>query len=58
MKLEFNPKINGESKNTVYLLDEPGSYLHYTAQEKLCQKLVDVSILFLENPVILYFQLA
>ena len=43
MKLEFNPKINGESKNTVYLLDEPGSYLHYTAQEKLCQKLVDVS---------------
>lgn len=43
MKLEFNPKIAGESKNTIYLLDEPGSYLHYTAQEKLCKKLVEIS---------------
>ncbi len=43
MKLEFNPKIIGDAKNTIYLLDEPGSYLHYTAQEKLCKKLVDIS---------------
>jgi predicted ATPase len=44
MKLEFNPKIiSGNEKHTVYLLDEPGSYLHYSAQEKLCKKLVDIS---------------
>lgn len=44
MKLEFNPKIIGASDaRTVYLLDEPGSYLHNAAQEKLCSKLVDIS---------------
>jgi predicted ATP-dependent endonuclease of OLD family len=43
MKLEFNPKVNGEKKNTIYLLDEPGSYLHFSAQEKLCNKLVEIS---------------
>jgi len=44
MKLEFNPKvISGNEKHTVYLLDEPGSYLHYSAQEKLCKKIVDIS---------------
>lgn len=51
MKLEFNPKIAGESKNTIYLLDEPGSYLHYTAQEKLCKKLVEISN---EHGIVIY----
>lgn len=43
MKLEFNPKFMDERKNTVYLLDEPGSYLHPFAQNKLCKKLLDLS---------------
>lgn len=43
MKLEFNSKIAGAKKDTIYLLDEPGSYLHYSAQEKLCKKLVEIS---------------
>lgn len=43
MKLEFNPKIVGNRKETIYLLDEPGSYLHSSAQEKLCLKLKNIS---------------
>ncbi len=43
MKLEFNPKISGNRKDTIYLLDEPGSYLHAAAQEKLCAKLKAIS---------------
>lgn len=43
MKLEFNPKIIGNVKDTIFLLDEPGSYLHSTAQEKLCKKIKDIS---------------
>ena len=43
MKLEYNPKIIGIKKDTIYLLDEPGSYLHSTAQEKLCRKLKQIS---------------
>lgn len=43
MKLEFNPKVIGNKKDTVYLLDEPGSYLHSSAQEKLCQKIKEIS---------------
>ena len=40
MKLEFNPKILIDSdQGSIYLLDEPGSYLHATAQIKLCEKL-------------------
>jgi predicted ATP-dependent endonuclease of OLD family len=36
MKLEFNPKVIGSSDvNAIYLLDEPGSYLHSSAQSKL-----------------------
>jgi len=38
MKLEFNPK-SIEGRQTIYLLDEPGSYLHAFAQRKLCEKL-------------------
>lgn len=44
MKLEFNPKvISQDDRNTIYLLDEPGSYLHASAQIKLCDKLVNLS---------------
>jgi AAA15 family ATPase/GTPase len=43
MKLEFNPKVLNETSATVYLLDEPGSYLHASAQAKLCRKLRQLS---------------
>jgi len=36
MKLHFNPsKRYSRDKDTIYLLDEPGSYLHSTAQKNL-----------------------
>ncbi len=44
MKLEFNPKVmDDDDTNTIYLLDEPGSYLHASAQSKLCRKLRGLS---------------
>lgn len=43
MKIRFNPKHNSSAKDTVFLLDEPGSYLHEVAQANLCKKLKDVS---------------
>lgn len=43
MKLEFNPKVLSDQSPTVYLLDEPGSYLHASAQAKLCRKLRQLS---------------
>ncbi len=44
MKLVFNPKVTGGSSDrTIYLLDEPGSYLHQSAQTELCSKLVEIS---------------
>jgi predicted ATP-dependent endonuclease of OLD family len=44
MKLEFNPKARYESRyNCIYLLDEPGSYLHASAQSNLCKKLSELS---------------
>lgn len=42
MKIQFNPKQD-VNDNTVFLLDEPGSYLHETAQNELCKKLVEIS---------------
>jgi hypothetical protein len=51
MKLEFNPKVNtSTAQGTIYLLDEPGSYLHATAQAKLCAKLRALS----EGNTVLY----
>jgi hypothetical protein len=45
MKLEFNPKvIQFHSTEAIYLLDEPGSYLHASAQSKLCKKLRQLSM--------------
>jgi energy-coupling factor transporter ATP-binding protein EcfA2 len=43
MKLEFNPKVHDDEKGAIYLLDEPGSYLHALAQIKLCNKLRSLS---------------
>lgn len=45
MKLEFNPKIVDaeQDRMAIYLLDEPGSYLHASAQSKLCAKLRTIS---------------
>lgn len=44
MKLEFNPKvIDNTDTNAIYLLDEPGSYLHAHAQVKLCKKLKSIA---------------
>ena len=42
MKLQFNPKVLGR-EHTIYLLDEPGSYLHSSAQERLCTKIKEIS---------------
>lgn len=43
MKLEFNPKLALDLDHSIYLLDEPGSYLHAYAQRKLCTKLRQIS---------------
>jgi len=32
MKIKYNPKASGTSDDIIYLLDEPGSYLHTVAQ--------------------------
>ncbi len=51
MKLEFNPKVRSmDDKDTIYLLDEPGSYLYSSAQAKLCEKLALLS----QNNVVIY----
>lgn len=42
MKLKFNPKYKLHPKNAIYLLDEPGSYLHASAQTELLKKLCDM----------------
>lgn len=43
MKTQFNPKIAGKVEDTIFLLDEPGSYLHSSAQDKLSAKLKEIS---------------
>jgi hypothetical protein len=43
MKLEFNPKVTDDQQHSIYLLDEPGSYLHAHAQRKLCEKLRQIA---------------
>lgn len=43
-KLEFNDKVvDSINQSAIYLLDEPGSYLHSSAQSKLCEKLRSLS---------------
>jgi predicted ATP-dependent endonuclease of OLD family len=44
MKLEFNPnKRYRNDEETIYLLDEPGSYLHAAAQTRLCERIKSIS---------------
>lgn len=43
VKLKFNPKYNDDAANSIYLLDEPGSYLHSSAQQELLKNLCKVS---------------
>lgn len=54
MKVRFNAKANiksGLEKDTIFLLDEPGSYLHLNAQDKLCSNLKKISS---EDGVVIY----
>jgi predicted ATP-dependent endonuclease of OLD family len=50
VKLKFNPKYKEHPNDAIYLLDEPGSYLHSSAQEELLKKLVEIS----QNNTILF----
>ena len=43
MKVMFNPKQSAVGEDTIFLLDEPGSYLHETVQTKLCKRLSEIS---------------
>lgn len=43
MKLKFNPKYRKDQSGAIYLLDEPGSYLHSSAQEELLLALREIS---------------
>ncbi|MCM3758720.1 ATP-binding protein [Sporosarcina aquimarina] len=44
IKLKFNAKYKNNPANAIYLLDEPGSYLHSSAQEELLSELKEISI--------------
>lgn len=50
MKLKFNPKYETHPDNAIYLLDEPGSYLHSSAQTELLKKLCEIA----NNNTIIY----
>lgn len=39
VKLKFNAKYKSSPEGAIYLLDEPGSYLHTSAQEELLKEL-------------------
>ena len=43
IKLKFNPRYQGKQENSIFLLDEPGSYLHSSAQSELLEELKNVS---------------
>ncbi|MCH8905154.1 MAG: AAA family ATPase [Bacteroidetes bacterium] len=44
VKLRFNSKYQKVKSDAIYLLDEPGSYLHSTAQEELLLELKRISV--------------
>jgi len=50
LKLKFNSKYKQHIGGAIYLLDEPGSYLHSSAQEELLRELKKIS----KTNVILY----
>lgn len=43
IKLKFNPRYKVKKENSIFLLDEPGSYLHSSAQSELLKELKSVS---------------
>ncbi len=43
VKLKFNPNYKKSLENSIFLLDEPGSYLHSSAQVELLKELERVS---------------
>ncbi len=43
IKLKFNPRYTLKQENSIFLLDEPGSYLHSSAQTELLKELKSVS---------------
>lgn len=43
IKLKFNPRYKFKKENSIFLLDEPGSYLHSSAQSELLKELKSVS---------------
>lgn len=43
IKLKFNPRYKKTKDNSIFLLDEPGSYLHSSAQSELLKELDSVS---------------
>ncbi|HET7306783.1 MAG TPA: AAA family ATPase [Gammaproteobacteria bacterium] len=43
LKLKFNAKYKSNPSDAIYLLDEPGSYLHSSAQDELLKELKDIS---------------
>ena len=43
IKLKFNPNYKKKLENSIFLLDEPGSYLHSSAQSELLKELQLVS---------------
>jgi len=43
IKLKFNPRYKVKKENSLFLLDEPGSYLHSSAQSELLKELKSVS---------------
>ena len=50
IKLKFNPNYTKKKENSIFLLDEPGSYLHSAAQKELLKELQRVS----KNNTIIY----
>jgi predicted ATP-dependent endonuclease of OLD family len=50
IKLKFNPNYTKKKENSIFLLDEPGSYLHSSAQMELLKELQRVS----KNNTIIY----
>jgi predicted ATP-dependent endonuclease of OLD family len=43
IKLKYNSKYYSDFEGAIYLLDEPGSYLHSSAQEELLESLEKIS---------------
>lgn len=50
IKLKFNTRYKNSPSGAIYLLDEPGSYLHSSAQEELLHELKRIS----KNNIIIY----